>query len=81
MKNVPAMSKKQEPHFLRGKSSAKEKRSPGQPSFLESDDYKKLPARFILQATTFLTAGKEVLNLFGGGEPSGPPAPAGSGTP
>ena len=80
MKNVPATSKKQEPYFLWSKSSAKEKRSPGRPSFLESDDYKKLPARFILQATTFLTAGKEVLNLFGG-EPSGPPAPAGSGTP
>ena len=28
----------------------------------------------------FLTAGKEILKLFGG-EPSGPPAPAGSGTP
>ena len=45
MKNVPAMSKKQEPYFLRSKSSARKKRSPGRPSFLKSDDYKKLPAR------------------------------------
>lgn len=48
MKNVPAMSKKQEPHFLRSKSSAREKRLFGRPSFLKSDDYKKLPARLDL---------------------------------
>ena len=37
MKNVPATSKKQEPHFLRSKSSAREKRLFGRPSFINRD--------------------------------------------
>ena len=81
MKNVPAMSKKQEPHFLRSKSSARKNgHLDGPPSSTET--LKKSPARLDLAGKNAFNCWQDkVFRLSGGGEPSGPPAPADSGMP
>ena len=63
MKNVPAMSKKQEPHFLRSKSSARKNgHLDGPPSSTET--LKNRLQGWTLQAKTPLTAGRTRFSGF-----------------